>query len=95
VAGSIYSLFSDRWPQLTSVYVTRELLRPFDFSGWPVEGEEAVVEWKEWMVKLEMLNLVYLGSTEPSWKTVSQIPIKLIHFIFEVIFLIERVSGNF
>ncbi len=85
VAGSIYSLFADRWPQLTSIHMTRELLIPFDFSDWPIKTD-VVIEWKQWLEKLEVLNLVYIGTTEPSWKTVSQIPVKLIYFIFEVIF---------
>lgn len=91
VAGSIYSLFADRWPDLTRKYFTTALLSPLDFGSEEIQLEMST---KEFLVKLEQLNVVYLSSTEPSWKTLDQIPLQLIHLIFQVGFKFQILITN-
>ena len=79
VAGSIYSLFARRWPQLVNKYFTSEIIHPFDKIKANLSLNSVTLR-----SKLKHIHLVYVASTEPSWETIKQIPDHLIRFIFRV-----------
>ena len=81
VAGSIYSLMAQRWPALTRTHITSKLLLPLSFEG---DKSRMVMSCQEFLVKLEQITLVFISSTEPSWTTLSQIPMELVHLLFQV-----------
>lgn len=80
VAGSIYSMFSQRWPQLTKIYFTDEIMEPFLSES---------IKSKELLSNLDKLHLIYVSSIEPSWLTLSQIPVEIIHLVFQIYSLIK------
>ena len=78
VAGSIYSLFAQRYPDLTRKYLTGPILAPFDANSF------TDMTGKELHLRLANLHLVFVTSTEPNWNTLSQMPKEIIYLIFDV-----------
>ncbi|CAF0924975.1 unnamed protein product [Brachionus calyciflorus] len=81
VSGSIYSLFSQRYPQMTRDYLTRQILSGF----WPIlENETLIMSHKQLKEELNKFFLVYIQSTEPNQYALDQIPKKLVFFLFKI-----------
>lgn len=82
VAGSIYSQFSRRSPHLTRQHLTRFILEPiYDLEK---SRQDMNVSAESFRKALNNMHLVYVVSTEPNWSTLSQIPVDLIHTLFQV-----------
>jgi hypothetical protein len=76
VAGSIYSVFARRWPQLTFSYITKPIIQPL------IRKE---ITNKEFIATLARLNLVYVLSNLPNcFATLQQLPVRLVYLLFEV-----------
>ena len=75
VAGSIYSIFAQRYPDLTQKYFTRSMF---------ASASLVTMTGKELQLKLANLHLVFVTSTEPSWSTLSQMPKEIVYLIFDV-----------
>lgn len=78
VSGSVYSLFSLRWPDLTREYLTKPILNEI----YP--GKSFKLDSKKFKEYLEKIHLVYVSSTEPSWSTLNQLPNELVFLLFKV-----------
>ncbi len=83
VAGSIYSLFAQKWPQLTQTHLTRKIIS----NIYPIGDENNQsfeLNAQQFRESVNYLNLIFVGCTEPSWSTLSQLPVGLVKVLFEV-----------
>lgn len=87
VAGSIYAKFAQRWPDLTRIHLTNKIIEFFTNS--------TTISAKDLMLNLDKLHLVYVASTEPSWFTLAQLPVEIIHLVFKIYSLVKtRVNAK-
>ena len=80
VSGSIYSIFSQNYPQLTLKYLTNPLIYPFNNH----HIVHASIEADELFKTLKLLHLIFCTSTDPNWQTLKQLDEKLIHLLFQI-----------
>ncbi len=93
VAGSLYSLFAQRYPQLTKTKLTSKLIHPFKLSL--TENESNVnsihsLNLTDFIKKLADLHTIYIASTEPNWQTLNQLPVYLIYLLFDVFVFVQK-----
>ena len=93
VAGSLYSLFAQRYPQLTKTKLTAKLIHPFKLNLAEKESNENIVTSLnsiDFIKKLGDLHTIYITSTEPNWQTLNQLPLYLIYLLFDVFVLVHK-----
>ena len=81
VAGSVYSMFAQRFTQLTRTHFTEPVLAPF--------AAKASLYAKEFRVALSHIHLVFVSSTEPCWQTLSQLSARIIYLLFDAYALLK------
>ncbi len=83
VAGSIYALFSQRWPQLASKHMTQKIIGP-------LYNLENIIDAKSFKKCIDNLHIIYTSSTEPMWSTINQLPSDLIKILFQIYIILDK-----
>lgn len=82
VAGSIFSLFAQRYPELTQLYLTKPILEGFnDILNLTSDLKISQECFKQ---EFSKIYIVFVQSTEPNIYVFNQLPIQLIIFLFKV-----------
>jgi hypothetical protein len=86
VAGTIYSLFCSRWPNMTKQAMTNSIVSGFNFVNY--------CDHCDMIKSINNIHLVFVSSTEPVWSTMAQIPIDIIHILFQVYSATTTINDN-
>lgn len=80
VAGSVYSLFAQKLPDLTKEILTKLIIEPFRID----DQLDFSINSKTLNKTLKLIHLVFVSSTEPNWNTLKQLSVPFIHLNFQI-----------
>ena len=80
VSGSLYSIFAQKYPDLTYKYLTKILILPFDKEN----SIKRDIDADELFNSLKLIHLIYITSSDPNWLSIKQLNETFLHLIFQL-----------